>query len=126
MVNTNKLMLYNWVEYLNNPVRVVGILLATVCLDYGGDYGDFIDDVEEENIFGIPITEEILEKCGFYKCENLPDNWFVNDFDDKIFQLRGDKSDEYELIGMATSFKYLHELQNLYFLYRKEPLNIEL
>lgn len=139
MINTNELMRgnylqykidSNYLQYKVDPIkeykicRVSEIKLIEVCVELVKD--NIFKTVFEDDLESIPITEEILEKCGFYKYETSSGNWFVNDFDDKIFQLNGARSDEYELIGVASPFKYLHELQNIYFIYRKEQLEINL
>jgi hypothetical protein len=99
-------------------------------------------DSEFQNIEPIPLTEEILLKCGFEK---------INVFDCRVFDWVKDKIiltglDEYEYqtlnepYSLAFNFgdiskkeehgqieiKYLHELQNLYFDLTKTELEINL
>ena len=70
----------------------------------------------------IPLTEEILLKCGFKK---------VN----KIFYRKGALTIEIQSFGhfrisldkkMLCNVKHLHQLQNLYFALTNEELKIEL
>lgn len=107
MINSNELMLGNYVEVHGDFLKV-----ELIAKDYLN-----CDDMElyYDEINPIPITEEILEKCGFHKRGNL----FVNDFEDKIFQIG---INEYQLLGLHKLFRYLHELQNIYFLYRKRTI----
>lgn len=80
----------------------------------------------------IPITEEILLKCGFKK------HIFLNSFGVKengyrIFSFTIRKSewnDEYFLmydwVGGNIEIKYIHQLQNLYFALTGEELTVKL
>lgn len=65
-----------------------------------------------EELSPIPITEEILLKCGFFKEEDRSYRWYLGeyftyDLDDGGFK--------YEGAWIRPLIKYLHELQNLYF-----------
>ena len=74
----------------------------------------------------IPLTEEILLKCGFEKIEN---GWKVIDF--ICFKISWER-----LAGLTLTFenesiyishiKHLHQLQNLYFALTNEELTIQL
>ena len=79
----------------------------------------------------IPLTEEILLKCGFSITESIfHDN--TNAYEIKswgrIVLINGIlQSDEfYFLDGLSTEIKYLHQLQNLYFALTNEELTIQL
>jgi hypothetical protein len=81
---------------------------------------------------GIELTEEILLKCGFISIDGL---LFVNpltedDLDYGVHVCRHpNRMDIYRLSGYnhrAVTFKYLHQIQNLYSALTKEELNIEL
>lgn len=126
MINTNELMLGNYVELSNgNIVRIKRI--NEVNISYYDNSIDQYLDVMFKDIYPIPITEEILEKCGFYKCDrlnNMPANYYSNDEGNKIGYHK--ESDKYLLIGMYCEFKYLHELQNIYYLLTKKQLNVNL
>ena len=84
-----------------------------------------------KSLFGIPLTEEILLKCGFSITESIfHDN--TNAYEIKswgrIVLINGIlQSDEfYFLDGLSTEIKYLHQLQNLYFALTNEELTIQL
>jgi hypothetical protein len=74
----------------------------------------------------IPLTPEILEKCGFdencsyYKKDNVE---IVKIYDSKI-------GDHYHFCPDKTIsfgyFQYIHQLQNLYFALTGEELNVQL
>jgi hypothetical protein len=88
-------------------------------------------DFTEDEIFGIPLTPEILEKCGFgYDYDghlriSLParmELWFYKGNSAEM-DIRQD--------GKFISFKcahlqYLHQLQNLFFALSGEELQINL
>ena len=69
-----------------------------------------------ESLFGIPLTEEILLKCGFGKWLGL--------YSQNTFTLSTNNHIEYEHTQTSVKIKYLHELQNLYFAIKKEELTI--
>jgi hypothetical protein len=75
----------------------------------------------------IPITEDILLKCGFRKDEDISYRWYFDfgwaviiayDLDDNCVRI-GDSWDFSKLI-------YVHELQNLIFALTKTELTINL
>lgn len=71
-MKSNELTMGAWVqEYLPipdklaMPMQVVGILSDNIAyLDFGGNVGD-VFEAEVENLRGIPLTKEILQKNGF-------------------------------------------------------------
>src|SRR5687767_669454 len=86
------------------------------------------------DIVVIPLTPEILEKCGF-EYEDLgndsPHEWWIHK-EHKRFQL-WDFNGEHWILAMADQyglptehFKYLHQLQNIYFALTNTELNINL
>lgn len=74
-----------------------------------------------ECIHGIPLTPEILEKCGFYAEGNIyAYNRFEVYYNDQLGDFRYNRCD-----GFATSLYYLHHLQNLFFALSGEELNYQ-
>lgn len=126
MISTNELMLGNWVLHDDKPIKVEGITENRIMAFANKTGVRLVHSVKQEDINPIPITEEILEKCGFDKHQTWMNNCkkcFSNDIDDKILYF--EESDCYLLVGCTRYFKYLHELQNIYFMVNQEPLNIE-
>lgn len=126
MIQTNELMLGNYVLHNDKPIKVEGITENRIMTFANKTGVRLLDFAKPEDINPIPITEEILEKCGFDKHADLSVNkkeYFSNLEDQKIVYY--EESDCYLLVGCTRYFKYLHELQNIYFLLNKEPLNIE-
>ena len=75
----------------------------------------------------IPLTEEILLKCGFVQCEN--EYWYTNGFLDLslpigTFCINGSKNSE--AVIRINPIKHLHQLQNLYFALTNEELTVNL
>lgn len=76
------------------------------------------------NLIPIPLTEELLLKCGFYHNEKIeyrlhcPEFPITIDIDDFGIQI----SDSWEF----GNIRYLHELQNLYYALTKTELIINL
>jgi hypothetical protein len=75
----------------------------------------------------IPLTPEILEKCGFVIIEQGRLCVWFEDFE--LCQLNSDKNK----LGLywcehytGVSIEYLHQLQNIYFALTGEELNIKL
>ncbi len=112
MISENELRIGNWITYPNsNPFQITRDNVLN---------NDFWDDVEE-NIEPIPLTPDIVEKCGFenknreYHHSNFyPTCYFENEL---FFVEFG----EYRI-----SKKHLHQLQNLYFDLTGEELNVQL
>jgi hypothetical protein len=70
----------------------------------------------------IPLTPEILEKCGFQRATI---GGYYKDFEDitvRLFQEEGFYSLEY----IGTKIQYLHQLQNLYFALTSEELKVNI
>lgn len=123
MIHTSELMLGNWVTYLGTPMYVTGIFSDTVYLNFEGNEGD-VFEIEEESLMGIPITEELLEKCGFKEFRRrggfvaYSDNGY--EYGNKLVLDHGD----YSLVGINYGLHFLHELQNAYYMLTKKELEI--
>lgn len=77
-------------------------------------------DICIKNIEPIPLTEDILLKCGFKKISGW--NEFI--LDDLRCEFRCDTMLLYYPFGV--NIKYLHQLQNLYFALTNKELDIKL
>lgn len=76
----------------------------------------------------IPLTEEILLKCGFYKTgitelylltETISISWDEND--PTVIEINGEN-----IYSYIVNCEYLHQLQNLYFALKGQELEINL
>lgn len=123
MINPNELRLDNFViskssSYKDVPIKITGI---TSTFLNGIAYiinlpvsGITINDIEP-----IPLTEEILLKCGFEA------HYFgIKTYYNPLFELDHD----FKLMGVDYNIKvmYLHQLQNLYFSITGKELEVKL
>lgn len=128
MIQANELRIGNWISYNNNHVQVFE-LPYLIDIDEGKE-AYLVNSVWLNEHKPIPLTPEILEKCGFEKyTENTgaPINddieYWHNQFD-VFFDVHG------ALILKDFHFninrpKYLHQLQNLYFALTGTELNYQ-
>lgn len=125
MIDVKELRIGNWVSGKNDPeMKVVSISNGSVELRFNGvgeDYGDWYYDDDE--LKPIPLTPEILEKCGFkyLKEQNV---WFRDGMNEYL-TLHYNGFCVYESTKKRI-IKSLHELQNLYFSLTGKEIEIEL
>lgn len=112
MIQANELRLGNMVKDLTsgNWYRI-----ATISED---------DDFEKMDMAPIPLTPEILEKCGFEKRAASRADFVKGSC---VVVLVGESQpNTFSLIntGILCTFRYLHQLQNLYFALTSQELEI--
>jgi len=127
MIQANELRIGNYLHYRDKEsfleVVSLGSRFETIN-ERGLLYGS--DDIEEYN--PIPLTEEILLKCGFEKTKY---NFYIKRYNSKHYLLTNFNKGYTEMCvnkicgGQAVT-KYLHQLQNLYFALTGEELEIKL
>ena len=88
-----------------------------------------LKEVSKGELFGVvELTEEILLKCGFEKFSeyifsiSIDNGWFLNIESNYIFL--NYKENECEVSHFE--YKYLHQLQNIYFALTGKELNVKL
>jgi hypothetical protein len=134
-----ELMIGNYVK-INNPkhrpndngrlaitleVRQDSVSLQLINDECGiNSFGQLLEFIE-----GVPLTEEILIKCGFVKKkQSSPEYWFKSS--NKKFTFCKWKTNSYINLtnckGLSADIHYIHELQNLYFTLTKQHLEIKL
>lgn len=103
MIQANELRIGNWILLNNEPIEVYGTLL---------DYCSKQTDIRE--LYPIPLTPEILEKCDFSDT-----NFFfsIHDGGVSVEDKPGDNA-------FFLPVKYLHQLQNLYYALTFKELEI--
>lgn len=122
MITANELRIGNWLEFDNHIQPSKFIQVGRRFFSSAS-----IDGTEEnfrvsEYYHPIPLTEELLLKCGFYHNEKIeyrlhcPEFQITIDIDDFGIQI----SESWEF----GSIRYLHELQNLYYALTKTELII--
>ena len=147
MIDIRDLRIGNWVydgERTQFPMWVQTIGEDYVYLDFEGNEGDLWESTPEE-LQGIPLTEELLEKMGFKEsyAEGVKFHSLFFKINDKkhlhlsirLDKQRADISEvtqknfpnaEVRLCSHIVDMKFLHELQNFAFLTTKQQLNINL
>src|SRR6478736_6198624 len=102
MINANELRIGNWVSF---PMDV-GVAYAKMA---------FIDNADNDTIYPIPLTPEILEMCGFEEEIGRRGVYFQNRL--RIL-LKGlaylIDEDDNRGYYIPNPCQYLHQLQNLY------------
>lgn len=106
MIKASELRIGNWVNYNSHYRRIVSLNLDT-----------------DVNADPIPLSEEILLKCGFSKCDSkfickpqiltiqISNNETL-DYEDGEFFIAN--SGSHRVVTFWKSPKYLHQLQNLF------------
>lgn len=158
MIQVNELRIGNWVHQFRerNERNLFELTNIRRCIQvesiHDGCMNNFdkarininIEDDEiygiwEEDINPIPITPEILEKCGFEASDeknylrhpSIPvmiEFFYNGDFVSPIMLSRGINSsseDKYQLC-FSQQCRHLHQLQNLYFALTGEELTVNL
>ena len=111
-MKSNDLRIGNWIYFpmIKNNYQIIRL--------------DF-DNKNENNYSPIPLTEDILLKCGFYQKNNL---FILKDITLQLINC-GTEIDNhlgFVLLGFNNEIKYVHQLQNLYFALTGEELTIKL
>jgi hypothetical protein len=126
MIKAGELRIGNWLSGNYTIPKFLPIEVYSL-----GDYG--INELTEDSFEPIPLTPEILEKCGF---ENLDiHDWILKTIFIEDNGL-GEGGEEWsvhvwnefyqEHMMLPNYIYYLHQLQNLYFALTGEELNINL
>lgn len=145
MIAARDLCIGNWVydgERTQFPMFIRAIGEDYVYLDFEGNEGDLWES-KPEDLQGIPLTPELLEKMGAEKVSSKKNDttlmrlcsytlttslnlWIV-------FEGNADIRTEVryntpQLVNMGTSYSvhYLHELQNLFWNITKQELKVNL
>lgn len=127
MIKATDLRIGNWVR-LHDPrkerrtgtERVWGRLLLAL------EQNDPEDDIITRNVEPIPITPEILTKCGLVE-RYVKGEWSWSQGGKWQGFTEGYlKEDGYHYLGDYPPIHYLHQLQNLYFAITGEELEVRL
>lgn len=134
MIDVNELRLGNWVydsDRTKFPMYVETIGTDYVYLNFNGNEGD-IWEATPEDLQGIPLTKELMERMGFKRNEvglwekeekrrqilvHLEREFvFIEAFEKRLMDSR----------GWCHGIKHLHQLQNLFRCISKENLEVVL
>ncbi len=118
MIHVRELAIGNFVyddDYSKFPMFVVTVGEDFVCLNFEGNEGDVWESIPED-LQGIPLTGELLEKCGFTLKDGLwRHKWGIKVKPEAGFVFIENKDEEHWMYGTCTckDIWYLHQLQNL-------------
>ena len=131
MIAVQDLCIGNWVydgDRTQFPMQVVGIGTDYVYLDFEGNEGTWFE-TDNNDLEGIPLTGELLEKIGF----SFKDGLWRHRLGVKVkpeagFVFIENKDSSHWLYGNATckDIWYLHQLQNLVRIITKKELKVNL
>ena len=144
-MDARELRIGNYIQYFGNVAQVEGIVNESNGFGLQLNGGDFAS-INSNSLEPIPLTEEWLLKFGFTSegegCEAWLDlkneiennkvqlrTWinfecFQEYNGTAFFMLENYEGDDYTTI-IPRKFKYVHQLQNLYFALTREELTIK-
>lgn len=134
MIKENEIRVGNYFKY--NEKHSEGLCMLNIPMKWDASdwyrVGECIDDLDWYN--PIPLTEDILLKCGFELVDKnvfwLNDKFMFVFGENALSMARPDcVGNEDYTIPMAwikSNIKHLHQLQNLYFALTGEELNVNL
>lgn len=129
MIPVQDLCIGNWVydgERTQFPMFIRAIGEDYVYLDFEGNEGNLWES-KPEDLMGIPLTDELLEKCGLHSVGGMwehPDYSFEMDYDfEEDVYIPSYNWVEYHI---GYPIKFLHELQNLFWNITKQQLKVNL
>lgn len=121
MIKAEELRIGNWITDRNDfHMQVVSLGSDYMYADFEGNEGDVWEfNFENNKPNPIPLTEEILLKCGFEKGKGTI--LFLNGFYYDTFD------GEFSFISIIiNNIKYLHQLQNLHYILTGQELEVKL
>ena len=129
MIQSNELRIGNWVEWVfpnrnNQPNKFQFCEIESIRTSLVGVLGSAYG---YDQIQPIPLTPEILEKCGFEKTNRIdfgePNPCYTNF---SLSLMIRHNSYFIDWMGGNIEVKYLHQLQNIYFSLTGEELDVKL
>jgi hypothetical protein len=131
MINPKELRignLLNWeAEHLNAGISIV-ILIEENYFVIRSEYAWVRSDDKDQHIERIPLTPEWLDRCGFKRPEQreyFELNGIYICLDDNECRLCEEDAYEGNIIYIGKPFRYVHQLQNIYFDLTQEELIIK-
>ena len=133
MIKANELRIGNIINYQGVKKIVNSLSSESIDVCYLANYGEFkYPNTPIEHIKPIPLTEELLLKCGFISRSFKMSDISIKK-DTNLYTLVYDliKSEcyldlDFTFMTLDNEIKYLHQLQNLYFALTGEELEIKL
>jgi len=128
-MDPQELKLYNFIQYRNEMVPVVGIKLQN---DYRNHliqirHNDHVISIDSKELKPVKLTTKLMSKLGFEECYHSDSRirYHLSDVAKYDFDLTDSKFLEgLVYCGHYIKCQYLHQLQNLYFILTGEELKI--
>lgn len=128
-MKATELRIGNYVYHKDNSLQITNVIDFCVNMEFGKYSGERNNEIDIDEISPIPLTPELLEKCGFEKLE-LRNGFFfgISIGGGRVFLLKYNplRTDCFYEHYYGTKVQYLHQLQNLCFALRGEELKITL
>lgn len=120
MINSNELRIGNYVKLFdtNDCYKIHLVSKKSVQIESGLIGGEVF---KLDNLHPIPLTEEILLKCGF----ELIKGWYVKG-KIELFNINNNYFTTPSKGIISVDIIYLHQLQNLYFALTGQELQVNL
>ena len=112
MITANELRIGNWIHEFNLPTQIDSRMLQKI--ESANERGKIIIDLSP-----IPITQEVLERCGFKKVPNTNEYFNEGKYPITLYMSNNRVSTSF---WIGNEKRYLHQLQNLYFALTGEEL----
>lgn len=133
MIDIRDLAIGNWVydgDRTQFPMYVIGLDINDVYLNFESNEGD-VWESSYEDLCGIPLTEELLEKMGFYLNKlwwRKHEEGYVVDVSVGLAYVQIEKWANGRIHSRCTchGVRFVHELQNLFWNITKQELKIKL
>lgn len=124
MIKQNELRLGNYVKTIHDTLDIIKVTEIKESVIYS----DKTKGISYGSLLPIPLTREILLKCGFEQSEWDNYSTFRNLFCQEGSIVISLKNKYIEIGDLTLDFKikHLHQLQNLYFALTNEELKINL
>jgi len=120
MIKSNELRIGNWVQDEHDDIQYVyRIWQNGVELSADATGSDDLD-YEDKELFGIPLTVEILIKNGYKTTEG----WANDLYRISRYTVMA-RFNRFQINGIMYDVKYVHQLQNIHFMFTGEELQVK-
>jgi hypothetical protein len=137
MIKASELRIGNKINAISSlegaPVGIIEVMEiyrngvdSTKYMEYAPDYPFGYPCYPFEGLEGIPLTPEILEKCGFVFNHYWQSKMVDLSQDKDGFFLCAEDPHEGDIYRLSKGFHFFHQLQNLFFALTGEELIVKL
>lgn len=131
-MKVNELRIGNWIKYKDKLMQVVQ--LSSLMILCQRDENQFLVNCAPKEFQPIELTEELMLKIGFKKdgnnyslvCDDIEVGFYIDKFKQVLYINVSREKRFYKNELRSYDVKYLHQLQNAYYLLTNEELKVEL